>query len=140
MKKIFLLIIVACSFATSFGQKIAKVSINRDGTFDMFTILLDDATITMGDDGNIKAWGIEVYSDRIPSMSRLEPFPGRIEYYSSYDNESFRGKVKYIGKTLITYYASYDIESLRGKVKSLGQSNITYYSAYENDLLKGKSK
>ncbi len=141
MKKIFLAIAVTIFFVSASGQKISKVSLNKDGTFEMFSLLLDEnVTMTMGDEGTIKEWGFEVYSDRIPSMSRLEPYGGRVENYSQYDNEAFRGKVKYIGKTLITYYASYDIESLRGKVKSIGQAVVGYYSKYENELLSGKIK
>ncbi|MEP7163629.1 MAG: hypothetical protein ABI741_02990 [Ferruginibacter sp.] len=141
MKKIFFAIAVTIFFTSAYGQAISKVSLNRDGGFDIFSILLEEnVTVTMSADGGISAWGFEVYSERIPSMSRLENFTGRVEYYSVNDNEAFRGKVKYIGKTLITYYASYDIESLRGKVKSLGTANVGYYSSYENELLKGKLK
>lgn len=141
MKKIFLAIAVTVFFANVFGQKISRVSINRDGSFEMFSLLLDDnITMTMASDGSISAWGIEVYSERNQNMSKLDTYPGRVEYYSANDNEAFRGKVKYIGKTLISYYASFDLESLRGKVKTIGSSNVDYYSKYDNDLLKGKLK
>jgi hypothetical protein len=141
MKKIFFAIAAIVFFATSYSQKVSKISINRDGTFAMMSLLLDEGiTLTMDNEGNIKQWGFEIYSDRIPSMSKIDPYVGRTEYYSNLDNESYRGKVKYIGKTLITYYASYDIESLRGKVKSIGASAFGYYSKFENELLSGKIK
>ncbi len=141
MKKIFLAITVTVLFISAFGQKISKIDINKDGNFEMFSILMDgNVTLTMKNDGNIIAWGNEVYSDRIPSMSKLDAYPGRVEYYPANDNEAFRGKVKYIGKTLITYYSSFDIESFVGKVKTIGSSKILYYTLMENEALSGKVK
>jgi len=141
MKKIFLSIAVTIFFAAAYGQKISKITINRDGAFDQLSVVLDEnVTVTMDNEGGIKAWGIEIYSERIPTMSKLDPYPGRVENYPSTDNEAFQGKVKYIGRTLITYYGSYDNEAFRGKVKSIGSSVLEYYSSYDNDLLKGKLK
>ena len=141
MKKIFLAIAVTVLFVSAFGQKISKIDINKDGSFDMMSVLLDEnATLTMKNDGSIIAWGIEVFSERIPSMSKLDVYPGRVEYYSANDNEAFSGKVKYIGKTLITYYASFDNEAFRGKVKSIGTANFQYYTLLENEAYSGKIK
>lgn len=141
MKKIFLAIAVSLFFASSFGQKISKITISKDGSFELLSLVLDEnVTVTMDNEGAIKAWGIEIYSDRIPTMSKLDAYPGRVEYYPATDNEAFRGKVKYIGRTLITYYGSYDMDAFRGKVKSIGNSSLEYYSSYDNDLLKGRLK
>ena len=46
---------------------------------------------------------------------------GREEYYPLTENEAYRGKVKYIGRTRFTYYTSDDKETLKGKVKPLAQ-------------------
>ncbi len=141
MKKILLSIIVTVLFISAFGQKISRIDLNRDGSFEMFSVLLDGGvTMTIKNDGSVIAWGNEVYSERIPSMIKLDVYPGRVEYYPANDNEAFRGKVKYIGKTLITYYASFDDKSFVGKIKTIGSSKIQYYTLMENEALSGKIK
>jgi len=141
MKKVFLAIVVTVFCAGAFAQKVEKITLSREGNFEMMAFLLDEnVTVNMSNDGAISAFGVEIYSDRIPNFSRLDKFPGRTEYYSANDNEAFSGKVKYIGKTLITYYASFDNESLRGKVKSIGSTNFEYYSLSENETVRGKIK
>ena len=141
MKKVFLSLAATILFAAAFAQKVNKITINRDGTLDKIAFLLDDnITLNMTNDGTVSAFGVEVFSERIPNYSKLDVYPGRVEYYSANDNEAFRGKVKYIGRTMITYYASYDNESFRGRVKSIGSTNFEYYQQAENELLKGYIK
>ena len=141
MKKILLVIAVNFLFVAAFAQKISKITLAQDGSLESFYILMDDnVTVNISKDGNIVAWGVETYSDRIPDFSRLENYPGRVDYYSSTDNEAFRGKVKYIGRTAITYYGTYDNEAFRGKIKSIGTSNFEYYSNFDDEAVRGKLK
>ena len=141
MKKILIAALIGLFLSSASAQKISKITLARDGAIESIYFLLEDGvTASISETGDLTGWGEEMYSDRLPNMSRLEKYMGRVEYYSNYDNESFRGKVKYIGKTQITYYGSYDKEELRGKVRSIGAAIFDYYSKFENDAMKGKIK
>ncbi|MEO6489679.1 MAG: hypothetical protein ABIO04_07035 [Ferruginibacter sp.] len=138
MKKIFAFFALAFLMVSGFAQKIAKVTLTRDGQVEMFSFNIDNGiTLNMTKDGNITEWGSEVYSDRNQTLTRLEKYLGRVEYYSNTDNEAFRGKVKYIGMTAITYYGTYDREEMRGKVRSIGTTIFEYFSKNENESLGG---
>jgi hypothetical protein len=54
-----------------------------------------------------------------------------ITWYSSYDNEALRGKLKSVGNTQLNYYSSFDDKAFRGKLKSIDGYQYTYYSSYE---------
>lgn len=141
MKKIFIATICSLLLTTSFAQKISRINLTKDGVIESIFFLLDEGvTVSITETGSITAWGNEVISERIPSLSKLDVYPGRVEYYNSTDNEAFRGKVKYIGKNHITYYGTYDREELQGKVRSIGPVIFEYYMLLENDAFKGKIK
>lgn len=141
MKKILFAIALNIFFTSAFAQKISKISLTQAGDLESMFLLLDDnVTVSFTKDGSIAAWGVEVYSDRITNYSRLENYPGRVDYYTNYDNEAFRGKVKFIGRTSITYYGTYDKEEYRGKIKTIGSANFEYYSALDDEAVRGKLK
>lgn len=141
MKKVSLAIAFSLVMVAGFAQKISRINISQTGTIQGIYLLLDDnVTVNLSVDGNISAYGVEVYSDRINSMSRLDPYPGRVENYSQNDNEAFRGKLKYIGRNVITYYGTYDNEAYRGKVKTIGNQTFEYYSNFDDPSVKGKLK
>jgi len=141
MKYAFLIVSFFGLAVTANAQRIEKVSIRTNGDFESFSIAIDNGvTMNLSKDGNLIEYGTEVVSDRNRNLTRLEKFLGRVEKYSDFDNEAFRGKVKYIGMTPITYYASYDKEELRGKIRSIGTSIIDYYTKAESDLLSGYIK
>ena len=94
----------------------------------------------MSKDGNIIDWGIEYNTVRTGIYPILLKYMGREEYYSPTDNEAYRGKIKYIGRTLITYYSSYENEEFRGRVKTIGPNLLDYYASYENNAFKGNLK
>ncbi len=165
MKKIILVNMLLLTAAVCFGQHISKITITGSGQVDAFSIGLDEnVEIYVSRDGNISKWGYDKYIGYQENYTGvLDPYVGRVEYYNQLDDESLRGKIKYIGKTIITYYASYENEMLKGKLKSignigfdyylsyedaayrglvrtLGQNNLTWYASYENEALKGKLK
>jgi len=148
-----------------FSQNISKITISGNGNLDNISFALDEnVQVYVSKDGIISKWGYDKfigYQENYQGI--LEPYVGRIEYYSQNDDEALRGKVKYIGKTLLTYYPSYEKEALIGKLKSIGfinmdyyssfedksfagnlktigQQSITWYASYENDALRGKLK
>ncbi|MEJ7609978.1 MAG: hypothetical protein WKF88_02240 [Ferruginibacter sp.] len=124
----------------SFGQRISKVSLTASGTTEMIAIQTDDAVINLSPEGVVINYGVEYISERLTNYSRIEPFNGRIDMFTNFDDKEFRGKLKYLGKTPVTYYASYDQEGLRGKVKTIGGLGISYYMPYEDEALRGKIK
>lgn len=144
MKKLLLTIAVGFSL-TGFSQQIAKITLGASGSLEMISIAVDDNVIVnVTDDGTISKFGLEPYNIQTEGYGdytdRLDPYNGRIEYYLANDNEAFRGKVKYIGKTQITYFASFDEEALKGKIKSIGASLVGYYPAIADKAFKGKLK
>jgi hypothetical protein len=142
MKKIFFSILLSFILVASSAQNIHKISIKYDGSFDEISLVTgqENVIINITPQGDIKEWGIEYRSERISDYSRLEKYLGRTEYYSTYDNKAFVGKVKYIGSTPITYYASYESDSLSGKVKTIGNFQIEYYRSFEDPTQRGKIK
>lgn len=123
------------------AQKIFKVSITNSGVTEMVSFKLNDnAIVNLSLTGEIINYGMEYFSERVTSYSRLEKYNGRVEMYAATEDKAYAGKVRYIGGTAITYYASYEDESLRGKIKMIGTLTINYYMPYENELEKGKIK
>jgi len=140
MKLSFLLIFVFTFCYSAFSQRISRITITGSGAAEMFTIATDDAIINISPEGNLINYGIEYFSENVNNYSRLEKYQGRVDLFGNYDDKSFQGKLKYLGKTPVTYYASYDLETLQGKVKSIGSIMITYYMQYEDAALRGKIK
>lgn len=127
--------------APAFAQKISKINLTQAGGTESIYFLLDDnITVSVSKEGNIIAWGVEVFSDRLTGYSRLDVYPGRTEKYTANDNEAFRDKLKYIGRTAITYYSSFDNEAYVGKVKTIGSTNFEYYSNFDDEQVKGRIK
>lgn len=140
MKQIFLLLFLFTVSSAAFSQRIFKITINGSGITEMITVSTDDAVINITPEGNIISYGVEYFSENITNYSRLENYQGRVDLFGSYDDKSFQGKLKYLGKTPVTYFASYDLENLRGKLKSIGGLMISYYMQYEDEALRGKIK
>lgn len=143
MKKLLLLIAIIFSVSSSFAQCLNKISFVRDGSLDFISFALDgNVFIYVTKDGNIKKWGYDRFTARGQEnyADELDAYVGKTDYYTQNDDAAFRGKVKYIGGTLITYYASYDDAMLQGKIKSIGNITIEYYQSYENESFKGNIK
>ena len=43
----------------------------------------------------------------------------RLRIYSSFDDASYKGRIKSVGGTAVTYYGSIDDKAYRGKVKNV---------------------
>ena len=129
MKKIFFAIAGIFVFSIGYGQTISKITITNDGTLDMFSFGLDDnVQVYVTRDGHISNWGFDKYIGYQENyLGLLEPYMGRTEYYTENDDEAMRGKVKYIGRILLTYYPSYEKDELKGKLKSIGSFILNYY-------------
>lgn len=167
MKKA-LLFLFACIFSVAiYAQGLSVVSMDRLGSKVLLSFrTIDNALINVSKEGQIVGYGMEnIQRQNLHWMypPQLDPYMGRVENYTDIDDASFRGKIKYIGQTMITYYASYDKEELRGKIKTIGttdfvyyesysdkafagniqragNNNFTYYSSFDNEALQGKFK
>ena len=142
MKKLLTLAAITLFAAPSFSQSVSKITIGTGGIEAIAFEVEPNVMVNIKEDGTVVNWGEDIYRENGVEnwAGKLKDYMGRIEYYSAADNEAFRGKVKYIGRTLLTYYASYENESLRGKLKSLGSNNIDYYLGYEDEASRGKIK
>lgn len=165
MKKICTTFIALFIIPLGFSQNISKITIAGNGQIDIISFGLDEnVQVYLTKTGNISKWGFDKYIGYQENYNAvLEPYVGKTEYYTQNDDEAVRGKVKYIGRTLLTYYASYENESLKGKLKSIGSINldyylsfddkafagnlrsmgnnqVTWYASYENEALRGKLK
>lgn len=144
MKKVYLLLTFWGCVTLVAAQRLTKVVVADKGAKATYSILLDqDVDIELSQDGSIVKWGVDRYVGRMDANYRetvLQNFEGRVEYYDNNANEAFRGKLKYIGGTLITYYASYEDKEWVGKIKSIGSLNINYYSKYDDAMSSGRLK
>ncbi len=143
MKKFFLVTVALVFCLAAFSQRIAKITITGSGQLNDIVIGLDEnVQIYISKQGQISKWGFDRFigGNQENYQDYLEPYMGRVEYYSQNEDEALRGKVRYIGKTLISYYPSYEIESLRGKLKSIGSLNMSYYYAFDDKAMAGNLK
>ena len=138
MNKIFLTVIVTLLIIPATAQNVAQVTIDNMGQQDIITFLVDESVvINMTKDGKIIDWGTEYTSPTTGTYPRMEKYMGREEYYPATDDEAYRGKIKYIGRTLVTYYTSADNETFKGKVKSIGPNLLDYFTQYDDAAFKG---
>jgi hypothetical protein len=142
MKKTFLIAAALVFCTTVFSQRISKITITGTGTVNDIVIGLDEnVQVYITKDGQISKWGFDKFIGYQENYNdQLEPYVGRVEYYGQNDDEALRGKVKYIGKTLVSFYPSYEIESLRGKLKSIGSVTMDYYQAFDDKAMAGSLK
>ena len=138
MNKLYALLFVNFLVSTGFAQSIAQVTIDNRGNQDIITFLVDESVVVnITKDGKIIDWGKEYTIPITGVYPRLEKYMGREEYYSPSDNEAYRGKVKYIGRTALTYYTADDKESLKGKLKTIGTIFLDYYTDYDDAAFRG---
>lgn len=128
--------------SSAIGQSVSKISITGNGQLFAFVIGLDEnVQVYVTKDGHISNWGFDRYIGYQENYSeQLEPYVGRVEHYSQNDDQDLRGKIKYIGRTLVTWYPSYESEELRGKLKSIGPINFEYYRVYDDEAFSGNIK
>jgi hypothetical protein len=138
MAKLYLILILTFLLTPAFAQNLAQITIDNRDKQDILTFLVDEfVVVNITKDGKIIDWGTEYTSPQTGVYPKLEKYMGREEYYPSTDNEAYRGKVKYIGRTLLIYYTSDDNEALKGKVKMIGTNLLDYYTEYDDAAFKG---
>lgn len=142
MKKICTTIIALFIIPLGFSQNISKITIAGNGQIDIISFGLDEnVQVYLTKTGSISKWGFDKYIGYQENYNAvLEPYVGKTEYYTQNEDEAVRGKVKYIGRTLLTYYASYENESLKGKLKSIGSINLDYYLSFDDKAFAGNIK
>ncbi len=144
MKKIIITALAIAITTFSYAQRITKlIFTNQCSSMTISVLLNENVTLKISPDGAIAEWGVDLYADRGQNNyieHPLKPYEGRVEQYGQYDNEAFRGKLKYIGNNQITYYGSYEDKSLVGKIKSIGGLKFSYYTVYDDALMAGKIK
>ncbi|MBK7308251.1 MAG: hypothetical protein IPI88_15325 [Chitinophagaceae bacterium] len=142
MKKIFLVSVTLVLCMAVFSQRISKITITGTGMVNDIVVGLDEnIQVYLSKEGQITKWGFDRFIGYQENYNDyLEPYVGRVEYYTENDDAALRGKVKYIGRTLLTYYPSYEMESLRGKLKSIGSLNMGYYLAFDDKAMAGSLK
>ncbi len=126
----------------AFSQRISKITITGSGMLSDIVVGLDEnIQVYLTKEGQISKWGFDRFIGYQENYNDyLEPYVGRVEYYTENDDAALRGKVKYIGRTLLSYYPSYEIESLRGKLKSIGSLSMGYYLAFDDKAMAGSLK
>lgn len=140
MKKIILTAVALVFCMTVISQRISKINLTAAG-IDIVVGLDENIQVYLTKDGQISKWGFDRFIGYQENYNDyLEPYVGRVEYYTENDDAAIRGKVKYIGRTLLSYYPSYEIESLRGKLKSIGSLNMDYYLAFDDKAMAGSLK
>ena len=140
MKKNILLALMLIN-SSAFAQRVHKMILADKGASIVTGFLLNESVVVyVGQDGSISEWGIDRYADRAGDQipRKLETYGGRVEYYTDKDNESFRGKIKYIGNTMITYFASFDDKDKAGRIKTIGTIPFNYFTTYDDPSSKGK--
>lgn len=143
MKRALFFAIFSFFICTANAQTFSRVTFTRDGNLDFLSISLDGNVLLFLDkDGSIKKWGYDRFGARGQDnySDELDPYVGRVDYYTQNDDPAFRGKIKYIGSYQLTYYASYDQEYLRGKLKSIGSISFDYYTSFDDNAFRGNIK
>jgi hypothetical protein len=138
----FLVLLVLLSAVGSHSQELSQVSFSEGSTLSSFSFITDQkVVIRISVEGKIIEWGTDPGIGRYNYYTgKLQPFMGRVEYYSptEYDSTS-RGRVKSIGTCTLSYYGSSEADAKRGKIKSIGKLLLDYVS-YESMDNKGKLK
>ena len=142
MKKLFFTIVASFVFSLVFSQSISKITITGNGQVDFFAFGLDEnVQVYVSKDGSISKWGFDRFIGYQENYNGdLNHYVGRIEYYTQNDDVELRGKVKYIGRTLLTYYASYENDALKGKLKAIGAIPLEYFLSFDDAAYRGQIK
>lgn len=141
MKKFFSATTVLLFSIWTYSQQLSQVTFSGGATLSYFTFITDqDVLIRISEDGKLMEWGTELRSERNNNYyaPRLQPFPGRVDYYGTEADTVIRGKVKSIGTCMLTYYGAYENDAKPGKLKSIGAVGLDYYTRFENAAFKGK--
>jgi len=142
MKKICTAISFSFIASSLFSQQLSQVTFSDAANLSYFSFLVDQTVlIRITQDGKILEWGTEMLSERGNYYSpKLQPYPGRVDYYGKEVDSAFRGKIKSIGTCMFTYYAHYETPEKVGKLRSIGNFQLDYYNNFDNAIFRGKLK
>jgi hypothetical protein len=142
MKQFCLLVSVLFFSVVSFSQELSHVTFTSGTNLSFFTFRTDQGVlIRVSEEGKVLEFGTDpgpgkyYYDPR-----RLQPYPGRVDYFGAEADSVFRGKVKSIGTCSFTYYGKSETATKAGKLKTIGRNAVDYYDNYENAACKGKIK
>jgi len=140
MKKLLSLFLIFFVFLNGNSQSLKYVHFSNGADIYSLSYITDQKIIIkISLDGKILEYGIDQEAGRYYSQpGKLQPYMGRIEYYTNQFDSILNGKLKSIGITTITYYGSFENKSLVGKIKSIGNMQMDYFNEFENDGLRGK--
>ncbi len=140
MKPFVILLSLLFFTAASFSQVLSHVTFTSGTNLSFLTFSTDqNVLIRISEDGKVLEWGTDpgpgkyYYDPR-----RLQPYPGRVDYFGPETDSVFRGKIKSIGTCSFTYYGKSETAAKVGKLKTLGRNAVDYYDDYENPAIKGK--
>lgn len=142
MKKLHLVIVTLFFSIALAAQQLEQISFSNASNLTSFGFIADrNVLIRISPEGKIIEWGIEVKADRVEYYApQLQPYMGRVEYFTEAIDSAIKGKVKSIGTCQFTYYGSSEITSKVGKLKTIGHQQVDYYTHYDNAALTGKMK
>lgn len=143
MKKLALHFLLLFICISAVAQELAQVTFTNGSNLAYLSLITDRTLlIRITDQGVIKEWGTEEASYRNNNYfaPKLQPYPGRVEYYGKDADSLSKGKVKSIGSAVITYYDYYESEERRGKIRSFGNQFFDYYNNFYDKQLRGKIK
>jgi hypothetical protein len=138
-----LLSILFFKVVTAGAQELAQVSFTGGSGLRSFALVSDqDLLIRISPEGHLLEWGVEMQSIRSGNYyaPKLQPYPGRIDYYGPEADSVSRGKVKSIGSAVITYFQGYETPEKVGKIRSVGRQFFDYYGNFDQKILQGKIK
>ena len=142
MKKIAFLFLVILLRGVLFAQSLSHVILAGGSNLTAFYFNTDQQVIIkITPDGRVQEWGTLITPERLGYyQGKLDPYIGRVDYYTTDADAAINGKVKSIGTFTITYYGSGYPIAQKGKIKSIGSQVFDYYPDYDNDSYKGKLK
>lgn len=142
VKHFFCLLLLIAGTATTRAQKIDMVVVTGYGSKAVIHFVTRDRiTLVLDTDGSITETGTDYGRNTLGYWpGRLNQYMGRTDYYPATENEAIRGKLRYIGLTLISWYGSYEEAASAGKVRSIGGIPVEYYPSFEDEAVKGKIK
>ena len=135
--------ILFLSSVFSQAQELSQVTFASGSHLVYFSLLTEQGVLLrISEDGRLLEWGTEAKSINAGEYyaPRLQPFPGRIDYYGVEGDSISRGKIKMIGICQISYYSAFEDSTHAGKVRSIGRVFLDFYNKYDNKALRGKLK
>ncbi|WP_232703782.1 hypothetical protein [Epilithonimonas sp. JDS] len=128
MKKIFLLLILLCSFQTLFSQNKTLTAVigKSNSRLLYYEIQINDVHFQISEAGDYMGF-------------YLENSEGNFTYYDDFNNDGTFGKLKTQGAKKIIYWDDYNFDGVKyGKPKSIADIDLDYWRDETFDRIKFK--